>query len=256
MPLSSQAHSPAGHRTDLAGEHIQAPVRPPASIDRVYEHLRDQITTGKLAPGVRVDQQRIAHELGCSRMPVRQAIVRLSAEALVVTTPHAGARVSDLSLSHLVEIYSTRAALEAMLATEGAKRCDRAQIARLRDLLAGQQRAAADRDISAFVALDRDFHRTLYLPSNYGFACSLVEQLRELSLRYLYASAKSEAHIYDSIDGHQAILDAILAQDYKLVATLTKRHIDEGADVLVSSMNYGNSFSTGRTVPGSRHSAG
>lgn len=225
---------------DLGGagrREADAPDEAQTGTDRVYGYLRHQITTGKLASGARVDQRRVAQELGCSRMPVRAALIRLSSEGLLVTAPHVAARVAELSEAHLVEIYATRAALEEMLATEGAKRCGRAEMVRLSGLLADQKHAANQQDRDNFVALDRDFHRVLYQASSYGFACGLVEQLREMSLRYLYASAQSDSHVFASIDDHNAILEATLAHDYELVARLTKRHIDQGADVLISSLH-------------------
>src|SRR5262245_23554654 len=86
----------------------------------VYETLRQWILRGRLAPGQTIDQEGLAATLRVSRMPLRQALLKLEADGLIAVRPHRSAVIVPLSPSEIEEIYATRTALEGMLAEVGA----------------------------------------------------------------------------------------------------------------------------------------
>ena len=87
---------------------------PPATTKAalVRDRIRGLIERGQLAPGERVNVDAIARALGISKIPVREAISQLEAMGLLVTTPHAGARVAQASAADLHGLYLIRQALE------------------------------------------------------------------------------------------------------------------------------------------------
>src|SRR5918998_2890875 len=80
----------------------------------VLSWLREAIHDGRLKPGEPVRQEAIAHELGVSRIPVREALRRLESEGLVVARPHASARVARLDFEEYEEIYKMRERLQPL----------------------------------------------------------------------------------------------------------------------------------------------
>jgi DNA-binding GntR family transcriptional regulator len=90
--------------------------------EMAHEQLRRWIVSGRLAPGQRLDQAWLAGELRVSRMPLRQALLRLEADGLIHNEPHRGAIVAPLSLAELTDVYAARGAMESMLAEAGAVR--------------------------------------------------------------------------------------------------------------------------------------
>ena len=91
--------------------------RPNSIREAAYKHLRDAILSGLLAPGKRVSEPAIAEQLGLSRTPIREALQYLAKEGLVEMVPNKGARVRQLALKEIKEVYQVRAFLEA----EGAR---------------------------------------------------------------------------------------------------------------------------------------
>src|SRR5580658_3013847 len=85
---------------------------PVSTPDLVVERLRDDIVSGRLAPGEPLRQDEIARSFGVSHVPIREAFLRLEAERLVEIRPRRGAIVAALSAAELEELNEMRAALE------------------------------------------------------------------------------------------------------------------------------------------------
>ncbi len=83
--------------------------------------LRERILTGVYAPGVALRQDILAGEFGTSKIPVREALVRLQSEGLVSIFPNRGFQVRPLATSELDEIFSLRLLMEPTAAALGAK---------------------------------------------------------------------------------------------------------------------------------------
>src|SRR5947199_9368493 len=92
---------------------------------RVYEYLREEIVSDRLAPGTELQEVALSEDLGVSRGPIREAIGRLAAEGLVTVRPRRGAVVRSLSKDEFLELYQVREALEVMAVRRAVPRlCD------------------------------------------------------------------------------------------------------------------------------------
>lgn len=198
----------------------------------VYETLRRWILYGRLAPGQTIDQEGLATTLQVSRMPLRQALLKLEADGLIAVRPHHSAVIVPLSASDIEEIYAARTALEGMLAEVGAAHCDDERLAHLEALLADMEQATAANDIDKFVELDRHFHRDLYAASGYERTLEILDRLRDNSDRYIRFYAVYQHGAEQSIREHHEIIAAVRAGDSAGVRAITERHILRGASTL------------------------
>ena len=82
----------------------------------VVARVRDDILSGKLRPGVRLDQVNLTEELGVSLSPLREAFRRLEAQGYITIVPHRGAYVAEFSQEELEDIYLVRRNLEGLAA--------------------------------------------------------------------------------------------------------------------------------------------
>src|ERR1700727_1107831 len=80
--------------------------------EKAFDTLHSAIVTGQLRPGARLPIEELAERLEMSPMPIREAVRRLHAAGLVKNIPHRGARVTELSITDLAEVYEARLALE------------------------------------------------------------------------------------------------------------------------------------------------
>src|SRR3989454_12817004 len=86
------------------------------------ELIREAIIEGRLEPGRRLKEEELARELGISRTPVREALLMLQAEDLVVATPNRGATVRVHDANDLHDLYELRALLEGYATRRAAER--------------------------------------------------------------------------------------------------------------------------------------
>jgi DNA-binding GntR family transcriptional regulator len=197
-----------------------------------YLQIRHRIQTGQLEPEERLDQDRLARELGVSRVPIRQALIRLEAEGLVTSRPHVGATVAALSLDDADDVYASRGALESMLAGVAVPKLKPGTIKRLQEVLDAQRSALNADDHDRFMRLDRVFHGELYQQSGYRHSLELVDRLRDLSVRYVGVFLHSKERALAALDEHQRILDACNRGDSEAAAVLTREHIYYGLEVM------------------------
>lgn len=200
--------------------------------DWAYLQLRRWIQSGALEAEQRLDQEELAARLGISRVPLRQALVRLEADGLVVSRPHAGATVAPLSLAYAEDIYAARAALEPMLTEAAVARITDETVRALEWFIAQQQETLKRGDRSQLLELDRQFHTRLYSEAGYGTSLDLVQRLRDLSDRYVAAYQGDTQRSKATLREHREIVRLCSARDGPGAARLMREHVQHGIEYL------------------------
>jgi DNA-binding GntR family transcriptional regulator len=131
-------------------------------VDDAYRTMRERILDNEWAPGHRALEQELALELGMSRTPVREALIRLSKEGLVEVVPRHGMRVLPVSAVDMDEIYQLLGSLEATAAELVARRKPPLRdIAPLEAASRAMDAALKVDDLDAWARADERFHRHL-----------------------------------------------------------------------------------------------
>ena len=130
--------------------------------ETAYRTIRERILDGARGPGARIVIDEMARELGCSPIPVREAVRRLEAEGLLEYTPHAGARVVRIDERQYVETLATLSVLEGYATALAAPGLRPEDVAELRRLGAEMRAAVAAADLQRYGALNRAYHETIY----------------------------------------------------------------------------------------------
>jgi DNA-binding GntR family transcriptional regulator len=194
-------------------------------VDHVYTALRERILSGELPRATKLRQATLADELGVSRTPLREALRRLSAEGLVEFEPNRGATVSELDFGDMRHAWAARVALEPGAARLAAERRDPDGIAAMRDAIAAQRRAAADKGES--FAANRAFHLALAAASGNPHLTRFAEMLwvPRIGVPIYQAQAAEPAGPSAWANEHEHIVDAIDAGDTDAAERLTRLHI-------------------------------
>jgi len=191
--------------------------------DRAYSELRERILSGSLAEGAPIRQDDLASELGLSKIPVREALMRLQAEQLVTFTPNAGATVSILTVSDYVEMLDMRLAIECRALELAVPNMAASDIAQARTLLDAYSNAMSEEEWSE---LNARFHGCLYAPANRPRLVALIksvqDQMGKLMRRRISAVAGHERSHAD----HIKILNACEEGNVKEAVSLLRRHIE------------------------------
>ncbi|WP_166434071.1 GntR family transcriptional regulator [Roseovarius spongiae] len=214
---SSDAAGETGYRTKAEWAYLQ---------------VRGWIQSGILEPEERLDQEELAARLGISRIPLRQALVKLQSDGLIVSRPHAGATVAPLSLTDAEDIYAARAVLEPMLTEAAAATMGEEAIGELRQIVARQETAGEAGDRLLFLDLDREFHERLYHGAGYRISLDLVNRLRDLSERYVALYQGDAQRSQATLSEHDEILGHCAARDGAAAAAAMRDHIRHGIEYL------------------------
>ena len=147
--------------------------------DQVVTELRQAILSGRLKPGERLVEGRLADELGVSRNPVREAIRALASEGLIEVTARRGAAVATMTEQEARETIELRALLEGQNARLAARRHDQQIIKRIEAVLNKGSAAVAAKRFEQLFDLNLLFHRrTRRGRTKYGPG-ELLQKLRE-----------------------------------------------------------------------------
>lgn len=212
-------------------------------VAEVANTIRDLILNGELEPGQHVVENRLTQRLSVSQGTVRAALRLLVNEGIVEELPRRGCFIKVLTGTDVREIYTLRNALEALAASEAARRMT-AQGRRSLDKVMKAMAAAYDKgDFLRFIELDFEFHRIIVeesgherLKANYH---GLATQTR-LFMRMVADDLPDE--IYDGLmEMHAALGRAIIEGRSELAATLASTHNNRtgpALEALLDSQNF------------------
>jgi DNA-binding GntR family transcriptional regulator len=200
--------------------------------EAAVEQLREAIIRGVYQPGQRLKQQELARSLGCSPVPVREALHRLAAEGFVVIDPQRGARVADFNSRELEEIYEVRTLLEGRAAERAAERMTSETARRLRAIL--EKMETPDIAPVDWVRLNWEFHDSLYASAEQEFLRKTISGLRRSMEPYLRLDIAQVGNYAAGRREHRAILQACVHGEGKLASRYTIAHLRRTARGLIA----------------------
>ena len=206
--------------------------RPDHSLaDAVADRLRADIQSGVYAPGDRLVERRLAHLLGVSHIPLREALARLEEEGLVVRPPRRGARVASLSPRMLEEVSSLRVVLEQFAIQRLRGRFTPAARAELQAIVDAMIRAAEQHDLALVHELDQQFHEYLWRLSDHALLMEVAGQLRSRVSHFYRAAAAplGPDGLRRHAETHQELLDLIASGDRRAAEKAMEKHIQAAA---------------------------
>jgi DNA-binding GntR family transcriptional regulator len=208
--------------------------------EKAFVALHDAIVQGELQPGERLPIEELADVLDMSPMPIREALRRLDAVGLVENVPHRGARVTELSLEDLRDVYEARLALEPLAVQHAAERFDRDDAERGEEALAALNKLG-DRATAATWAAHTAFHFSLYEPARSAWLVRLIRPLWESSERYRLA-APTRRKLSMRRDEHERILRACVDHQPAVARAELHNHLARTANMVAPSMGGGDLF--------------
>jgi len=179
--------------------------------EQVYEHLREQMRTGRILPGSAIDMEETSKKLGVSKTPLRDALLQLEMEDFVTILPRRKIVVNTLSEEHIRNYYEIIGSLESMALLKAFDRMDGAAVDAMQSLNDAMKKAIAAGDFDLYYDRNLAFHDTfLNLCGN----STLIKLAHTLKKR-LYDFPRPQGFVKEweesSILEHQALIDLIRA---------------------------------------------
>lgn len=208
--------------------------------DRVREAIEEQIATGQLLPGSRLDEAELAKLYHVSRTPIREALNLLLGEGLIEMRPRRGVVVSRVTPQRLIEMFEVMAELEVMCALLASRRMSEEELAAIERAHAACQGAVDARDAHAYFYANERFHYAIYTASHNSFLFEQASALQRKLRPYRRLQLRVRNRIQRSFAEHQAIVDALREGDVEQLVTSVRNHVlvqgERFAD-LVSSLS-------------------
>jgi DNA-binding GntR family transcriptional regulator len=188
------------------------------------------IVDGRLRPGERVNEVRLAQQLGVSRTPLREALNRLAAEHAVAGTPNIGYRVHPLTLEEFEQVYEIRPILDpAALRLAGLPSKEQ-----LRRLVSVGDDLAAERDPYAVLALDDAWHRELLAACPNRVLLQMIDVAILRTRRYELALMRETESVTRATQEHNRIIAAIRKGNLEDACAELEKNLRSGRETIVA----------------------
>lgn len=198
--------------------------------EQVKELILERILNATYRPGERLVETRIAAELGTSQAPVREALRDLELLRFVESEPFRGARVRDVSVEELIEIYPVRAAIEEVAARAAAPRLDGAVEALAAEIDA-MHRAADAHDLHTQVEHDVAFHRLIVEAAGNRILLETWLSLR-IGARTVVTALRTGLDGHEIAELHRPVLEALRDRDPDRAGVALRRHVEHFGELL------------------------
>ncbi len=208
--------------------------------DRIRRALEVDISSGRLEPGSKLDEQELAEQFGVSRTPVREAFRLLAASHLVELRGRQGAVVRTISAQSLIEMFQVMAELEGLCARLAARRANPAQLGRIEAIHKRLEDVSASGDVDLFYDVNQEFHEAVYEASCNGFLADQTRRLRNQVAAYRRRVTHRPSRIPKTLKEHGEVIAAIRAHDDEAAQRAMRDHVNLlGDDLLDFLAAYG-----------------
>jgi len=203
---------------EKTGSRPGAADKPPArgrGVQTVYDALKHDILAMTLAPGEPLDETRLSHRFAMSRTPVREALVRLAAEGLVIALPNRNTIVAPLDFATIPTYFDALVLMYRVTTRLAAGRRTEADLAAIRSVQKSFADAVAGADALAMVSVNRDFHLAIAAAGRNRYYTDFFARLLDEGQRLLrlYYSTFDDHLPQEFVDEHEAIIEAIARRD-------------------------------------------
>jgi DNA-binding GntR family transcriptional regulator len=201
--------------------------RPKSLNDMAYQSLKEGILKGILKTGEVYSELELARRFRISRTPVREALIRLSAENLIVFHPRKGISVISFSQKDIENLYELRGMIEETAILKISTHLTLEQIQEIKQLISEQEKCMASDyyDEDLFLDIDRKLHLLFIEASENPFFVKPYNSIRDCMDLSNKKGLKKKGRGHEVIEEHRAILKALIQRDGKKVKKALEKHL-------------------------------
>jgi len=194
--------------------------------DEICKKLAEDIITGVIGPGQKLEEKAIADQFNVSRTPVRDAFRQLEGTGLIETRAHRGATVIDLNTEQLADIFEALGEIEALCARLAAQRMSTLERKRLENLHLDSKKPIGDNDNIKYSDFNEKIHKAIHEGSQnktlQALAADLWQRLAPFRRAVFF---KRENRMNKSTDEHDDIIAAIIGGETEQAFESMRNHV-------------------------------
>ncbi len=200
--------------------------------DEVAAQLRERIFAGELAPGMFLDEPRLAQEMNISRTPLREALKVLTVEGLVRHEPRRGCFVGEVTERDLDEIFPVIGLLEGRCAHEAARNATDADLEALEALHQRLAKHARARRINEYYEANFAIHEAIIRLADNRWLASVIADLRKILKLARLQQLHAPGRLDQSLTEHLAVFAALKARDPEGAEAAMRTHLQRQREAL------------------------
>jgi DNA-binding GntR family transcriptional regulator len=213
-----------------------AAIKQPESLAKMaYEAIRQSILSGQWKIGELYNEKAIAADLGISRTPVREALLELASQDLIIFLPRRGLMVNRFTRRDVDEIFELRKAIELAAVEKITVAAPPFDLFEIEEALLSQRKAVKQKDYLAFMEADRLFHTSFSALTNNRRLIAILENIRDM-IHVMGAKALAlEGRAAEVIEEHQTIFEAVKKGNIEEARRSMAYHLDQSKEAVVES---------------------
>jgi GntR family transcriptional regulator, rspAB operon transcriptional repressor len=194
-------------------------------VTQIYDRLRQLIVELRLRPHESISKAELAKKFGVSESPVREALLRLAEEGLVVIKPQSGTYVAPIDEEKAAEARFLRLSIEIEVVKQLCKSIDEESLAELGSILARQRFHCENHEREAFSRQDSAFHLAMYRMAGVAGLWRAVAAMRAHLTRLRMLDIPQPGTMTSIISEHQAIFEAVSVHDALAAEAAVRHHL-------------------------------
>jgi DNA-binding GntR family transcriptional regulator len=205
---------------------------------QAYAVIKEAILSLELKPGAPLVEEELAAQLGISKTPVRDALLELERDGLVVRIPYKGTYVSEITEQDAREIFELRAVLEGLAGRLATSSVTLGELDQAKTILDAYEKSLVTGDLAEASALGEKFHKLIYSRAPNQRLLAFLKVLDEQLRRLRFISNRESGRLQKSVAEHRKILSALRQGDPELVeSALRDHHHSVLCDLAISNHN-------------------
>lgn len=204
-----------------------APLVDTPSLDKLaYQKIKEAILTFQFLPGQNLVEGELAAQLGISKTPVRDALMRLEKEGLVSRQPYKGTFVSDITNQDMVNIFEIRVVLEGLAVKLAAKALTDDDLAKMEGLIKKHDAALQEQDFVKASQINAEFHGIILEKCSNQRLREMLHNLDDHLKRYRLLSIAQGVRADKSVPEHRHIVEILRSGDPEKAEEAMKDHLN------------------------------
>jgi DNA-binding GntR family transcriptional regulator len=206
-------------------------------IKLLFEELKEAILAGKLAPGERLDEAKLATSLKVGPVALREALRALEDQGYITFRPDNEVVVSKPTREEIEDYYTISGVLEGLAARLAVEKARPEEVEYLRDLHKALKEACQKRDLARYFDANNRFHRSIAEIARNERLFRLVDQMRQDIQKTRILALRLPDRLDYSMREHDQILDAFLKKNAELAESTMVRHLKNQMQTLQKALD-------------------
>jgi len=204
--------------------------------DQVYDLLKENILSGDLKPGERIQEVQIADKLNVSRSPVRNAINKLIGEGFLESIPNKSVCVRKFTHRDINESYDFRLIIEKYAVEKVVENMNDEIADRLRTFRQSFLDNSKIEKLTDYLKVDADFHKYLVQVSGNKFILEALDKVSMMISPFRLMALSLESRFMDSVEEHTTIIDNLLKGDKEAAIASCENHLTSVKEEIIQNI--------------------